>query len=360
MRIARHSLLLPISLLALGCGSTTLDPIEGAAGSGASGGSAGSSGSSGSSGSGGASGSTGSGGSSGVGGGGGCSTPNPAGCVQTGCAAGTICDTTSSVCKSSSCTCDAGNDSWVCDPDCGGGVCIPDATNATHFVRFGFWQGQESTGEYCVAYSGDLNDPVWEPVGLLAQNGLDKASFEGLDALSRYVPLAQQPVLFGKAYTDCSGYVSGVEVPSGTHFTFLSVPYSFEPDTLWVVVDPGPGPTQPGLRVVNASPEAQPFEITADGHSLGVVQFANSPVGYQDIAAQIGKDHLEKLVIKNTVTQASAVLSWAGWDLVPLQSVTFYVSGSGFAGYTGLACFDAKPNFTATDKVSNCWFVPGN
>jgi hypothetical protein len=354
-------LTIPLTVVTLACGSTTLDPIEGAAGTSGSGGAGASSGSAGSSGIGGSSGSAGNAGSSGSGGSSGssaCTTPNPAGCVQTGCAAGQICDTNSNVCKSSSCTCDASSDSWVCDPDCGGGVCVPDSSSATHFVRFGYWQGQESTGEFCVAYSDGAGEPAWEPLGLLAQNGLVASELEGLDVLSRYVPLEKQPFAFGKAYTDCSGFVNHVYAPTGTHFTMLSVPYSFEADTLWVVTDPGPGQPQPGLRVVNAAAEAQPFDVIADGYSLGTIQFANSPATYQDISAQIGTDHLQKLQIENSVSGAKATLSWAGWDLVPLQSVTFYFSGHEFGSYSGLACFDAKPNFTATDKYSNCWFVP--
>lgn len=346
--------LVPFVSLVVGCGSTTIDPIEGAGGSGATGGSGANGGSSGSSGGSGNSGSSGTGGSGGISG---CSTPNPAGCVQTGCEAGMLCDTTSKVCVSSSCTCDAPNDTWVCDPDCGGGVCVPDGSNATHFVRFGLWQGQEATGEYCVSYTGDINQPAWEPVGLLAQNGLVTSDFEGMDKLSRYVPLAGQPALLGKAYSDCSGFVHPIEVPTGTHFTLLSVPYSFEPDSVWVVVDPGPGTPQPGMRVVNASPDAVPLKVTADGLWLGEFPFANSPTDYTNVAPLIQKDHLETLEVQNAVSGNGAVLSWAGWDLVPLQSVTFYVSGHQAAGYAGMACFDAKPNLAGTDKLSNCWAV---
>jgi hypothetical protein len=50
----------------------------------------------------------------------GCSDPNPTGCFITGCAAGESC--VNLECASSSCSCDG--QSWVCDPDCGGGTCV--------------------------------------------------------------------------------------------------------------------------------------------------------------------------------------------------------------------------------------------
>jgi hypothetical protein len=54
----------------------------------------------------------------------GCTDPDPTGCVNTGCPPDQVCQQASGVCISSSCTCDAGADVWVCDADCGGGICI--------------------------------------------------------------------------------------------------------------------------------------------------------------------------------------------------------------------------------------------
>ncbi len=50
---------------------------------------------------------------------------NPAGCLQTGCKKGYLCDTTQG-CAPSSCGCDASTGGWTCLTDCGGGVCVPD------------------------------------------------------------------------------------------------------------------------------------------------------------------------------------------------------------------------------------------
>ena len=52
-----------------------------------------------------------------------CTTPNPAGCVQTGCTGGLMCDQNVG-CRSSSCTCDTERGTWSCTDDCGGGMCV--------------------------------------------------------------------------------------------------------------------------------------------------------------------------------------------------------------------------------------------
>lgn len=52
-----------------------------------------------------------------------CPGPNPAGCRETGCGPGMVCDTRAA-CRPSSCGC--ANGQWVCTSDCGGGVCRPD------------------------------------------------------------------------------------------------------------------------------------------------------------------------------------------------------------------------------------------
>lgn len=51
-----------------------------------------------------------------------CPGPNPAGCRQTGCGPGMVCDTRAA-CRPSSCACTANG--WTCTSDCGGGVCRP-------------------------------------------------------------------------------------------------------------------------------------------------------------------------------------------------------------------------------------------
>lgn len=49
--------------------------------------------------------------------------PSPAGCVETGCPGDLVCDI-SVGCAPSSCSCDAATGTWACDDDCGGGTCV--------------------------------------------------------------------------------------------------------------------------------------------------------------------------------------------------------------------------------------------
>lgn len=51
--------------------------------------------------------------------------PSPAGCVETGCEAGFVCDR-SVGCTPSACGCDPAIGAWFCTSDCGGGTCVPD------------------------------------------------------------------------------------------------------------------------------------------------------------------------------------------------------------------------------------------
>lgn len=51
-----------------------------------------------------------------------CPGPNPAGCRQTGCGPGMVCDTRAA-CRPSTCACTPNG--WTCTSDCGGGVCRP-------------------------------------------------------------------------------------------------------------------------------------------------------------------------------------------------------------------------------------------
>jgi hypothetical protein len=151
--------------------------------------------------------------------------------------------------------------------------------------------------------------------------------------------------------------VNGVFVPPGsTHYTLLSVPYSFEPDYVWVVADPGGAASVPGIRVVNALWDSVPIEVAADGHALGELEWANAPTSYLDISPFTGSDHLNQVVISDTSFALSRTLSWASWDLVSMASVTIYLSGAlEFYPATGLACFDSQPD--TGGPLSNCWPV---
>jgi hypothetical protein len=55
-----------------------------------------------------------------------CLEPNPAGCTQTLCAEGEVCDPTQG-CKPSSCFCAEDSGEWSCTKDCGGGICVDKA-----------------------------------------------------------------------------------------------------------------------------------------------------------------------------------------------------------------------------------------
>ncbi len=50
--------------------------------------------------------------------------PNPAGCRNTGCPNGMVCDTRAR-CVPSACGCNPSTGAWTCTSDCGGGVCVP-------------------------------------------------------------------------------------------------------------------------------------------------------------------------------------------------------------------------------------------
>jgi hypothetical protein len=52
-----------------------------------------------------------------------CPLPNPAGCKQTGCPPGFVCDLTVG-CEPSSCFCEEDGGVWICTEDCGGGTCV--------------------------------------------------------------------------------------------------------------------------------------------------------------------------------------------------------------------------------------------
>lgn len=59
-----------------------------------------------------------------------CDTPNPAGCVSTGCDEGWECRTSDTPCIPSTCFCDEETGEWGCTEDCGGGICVPESTSS--------------------------------------------------------------------------------------------------------------------------------------------------------------------------------------------------------------------------------------
>lgn len=83
----------------------------------------------------------------------GCEGPNPAGCVQTGCAMGEVCDTNLG-CMPSGCACDESNGSWGCTADCGGGVCVPDPSGCDAPYPGGCMQTGCPLDQVCAMTSG--------------------------------------------------------------------------------------------------------------------------------------------------------------------------------------------------------------
>jgi hypothetical protein len=82
-----------------------------------------------------------------------CPGEDPSGCASKGCDDGYVCDT-SLGCLSSGCACDAATASWVCLPDCGGGVCVPDPTGCAEPSPAGCVETACPIGEVCMATSG--------------------------------------------------------------------------------------------------------------------------------------------------------------------------------------------------------------
>lgn len=361
---------LSASVLLFACGKATLEPVGaegengGSAGAAASG-NGGSAGSGASSNGGSSSGASSNGGSAGAGGSSGstsCLTPNPAGCLQSGCPGDQACDAPAGECFPEECTCQDGE--WSCvGRNCGEYTAVPACVGATYYVRFGYVQGQENTADFCVAYQDDSGEqPLWEPVGLMEANGYLPEQFEGLDKLSRYLPLKQKPLYFTKASQSCAAGGAAIKTSGDSHyFTFLSVPYSHEADQMWVIADAEPTPIDPGfggsqIRIQNLNFRADTIDVSAhvgDGppQLLGSHVFGNP----KDPFIDAHMDHVEYLVVNDGVG-SGVELSWIGWDLLPLYHTTVFISGDRDVGYRGLGCIGSNPVIEGSD-YSNCFFV---
>ncbi len=352
---------LSASALLLACGKASLEPV-GAGGSAGTdnGGSAGVGGSSN-----GGSSSGGNGGTAAGGGSGGstsCLTPNPAGCLQDGCGGDQACDAPADECFPAECTCDNGE--WSCiGRNCGEYTSIPACVQAQYYVRVGYVQGQSATADFCVAYQDDSGEqPSWEPVGLMQANGYQPEQFEGLDKLSRYLPLKQKPLFFTKVSSSCAEGGPAINTRGdGHYFTFLSVPYSGEADNMWVIPDADPTPIDPGfggsqIRIQNATFRADTISVSAsiaDGppQPLGSFVFGNPKEEFIDSQ----DSHIEYLTVSDG-QPGGAELSWIGWDLLPLYHTTVFISGDRDQGYRGLGCVGSNPVVEGSD-YSNCYYV---
>ncbi|HMR04144.1 MAG TPA: hypothetical protein PKA88_00135 [Polyangiaceae bacterium] len=332
------------SLLCFGfiaaCGGTTLDPVQdGTGGAGTGGVGANTSG---------GTGGTATGGASGSGGASACTSPNPVGCVQSGCAAGLICDTTVKVCVPSNCGCDESTGNWLCTDDCGGGVCTPDPKASQYFARIGFVDGQVKIPEFCVAYKSDSEGYLFETQGLLGLHGEVAADLNGLKRLTKYLPLKQQPLAFGiaSAANGCAApsYIADMPIIDTlglppTHFTVLSAPYSNEPPELWVLADSGPKSSdgKGRVRVINATTTSYDLtNLDADGSKLGTAVFGGQGVSdYQNVA----KDHLVALNFGDFGGSYSA--DFTGGDLLALHWATIIVAGWQ-GNYHAIGCVDGN------------------
>lgn len=247
-----------------------------------------------------------------------------------------------------------------------GGAGSGGASSPTHQVRIGFVQGQETTGEFCVAYELDSGgSPIWDPAGLLAPNGYPPSELAGLDKLSRYLPLSKAPVAFGKAYSKCTqdAVVRVAFPPAGaTYFTLLTVPYSNEADEMWVLGDSGPSanPT-PGVRIVNAATWAHPIAVSlsfgdSGPVSLGEMQFGNAPNAYVEPGEFL--NHAHGMTLTDLTLASTHTFSFTQFDLLPLANTTVFVSAVGLTGqYQVLACSDAYPTTVQNAKFSDCWYT---
>ncbi|MEZ4221618.1 MAG: hypothetical protein R3B13_11875 [Polyangiaceae bacterium] len=352
----------------VGCGGSTLEPVQdgtgGKAGSSGSGGSGNATGTGGSGNAAGAGGTGSAGATGGTGGTGGsvpCGDPNPAGCVQTGCDTGFICNTEVTACAPSGCTCDSKTKQWACLPDCGGGVCTPDPKQSKYFVRIGFHDGQVKIPDVCVAYGKYFEAPgyAFEEVGLLEQNGETAESLNRFQRLTKYLPLKQQPMAFGiKSFKDGCSAPTAVSVvdtatPSSGFYTWLSVPYSGEAPVSWVLNDAPPtsGSINGSLRVANVAVASQDLiNASADGTGLGTIGFADQgPKGYAATPAA----HLDSLTFEHGGQKYKA--SYVGFDLLPVQSTTIFVASKpDFSGLNAIGCVDARTDtfcFTTQAKI---------
>lgn len=144
------------------------------------------------------------------------------------------------------------------------------AADSGYRVRLGHQtQAQIQFEDFCVAYETDASgQPKFEPVGLYARAGLDKATFAEFAALTKYLPLEKKPVYFGLATgTGCAQPSGQWATPTAEKYqTLLAISYSGEGFALLPLGDSGPASVQtdvnPQLRFINASGDLSPYDVT--------------------------------------------------------------------------------------------------
>ncbi|MBK8256171.1 MAG: hypothetical protein IPK82_26315 [Polyangiaceae bacterium] len=243
--------------------------------------------------------------------------------------------------------------------------------DGVHFVRFGHQNGQETVGDFCVAYTTDTNGfPLWGSEGVLAEHGYVASDHDGMKELTAYIPLDGEPVAFGYVYPGSScasaAFQQAAAPPDQTHYTVIAMPYSFEPIVLWVVGDPvaeNDAENAPaGFRVVNANFNSNPLEVYSQVSDLGPqflgeFEFANSPTQYIDV----GQDHLWKLLANEPNDPQTTTFDFVQLDLLPIRPRrTIYLSGM-FPDQTwALACADTAAPSEFDPKRSPCFVINGS
>lgn len=240
------------------------------------------------------------------------------------------------------------------------------------YARFGHMNGQETVGDFCVSYglAGD-GGYVWEPEGILAANQLSTSDYAGLAGLTRYLPLAGEPIAFGFKYPGWScndalgGWGSPDPFPVGyTHYTVLAVPYSGEAMMVWAVGDPveqneGPAPGA-GLRIVNASSYSLSISASAEQppspeKPLGEFALGNSPKSYLDT----GSNHLWLLNVSDpNEAPATVTFDFVAVDLLPLVPPKTIYYTSAFQR-TALVCSDTRETLPGDPKSAYCYSIVG-
>lgn len=240
--------------------------------------------------------------------------------------------------------------------------------NNGYFARFGYKNGDETLGDFCVAYTLDnQGNPVWWPNGVVNADNVPFSSLDGLNTLSRYIELSGPPVAFGfiHAGSGCTAdsVIKTATVPAGyDYFTVLAFPKNGGAVVPWVIGDPveenGAFSERSGFRIVNATGLPNPINVwgaigTVEqiGNfplvDLGTFAFGNSPVEYIDV----GGDRLSKLEWHdggNVVTLFETV-GIPGVMIRPRR--TFYITGA-FDNF--FACEDHSTNNQASEWYLGC------
>lgn len=233
-----------------------------------------------------------------------------------------------------------------------------------YHARFIFQDGQESIGDFCVAYGKDGNGNLaWDKQKLLESNGLKASTFNGLQKLTRYLALQGKPEGFGFIYPGqgcemAHGWSLGGDLPvsSGTHFTVVAMPYSGEPIYLRELVDPveeNQTSSAPGFRIANVVHYSEDITLSLTNVggqkvALGTFPWA-SALPQEYISSADG--HLYSMEV--STPSGSWEIDWTSLDLLPVvPRRTIFVGAQ-----RALACTDLHEASAGLPDESSCFFV---